>query len=125
MVLVQVARADTASLVLAYKSKTAASEVVVVGHFAEPGAKANWKSLATAPYFVELFTRYMKGGLSVRPGILEGAKVAAGEYIYAQRTHMVTRPSATSSAGTDRQRGPPTPGLVQIQPLYEAVRATG
>ncbi len=82
VVLVQVARAGTASLVLAYKPKTAESEVVIVGHFSEPGAKPNWKSLATAPRFVELFTRYMKGGLSVRPGILEEAKVTAGEYVY-------------------------------------------
>jgi len=80
--LAQVNRAGTSSLVLAFKPKTTESEVVLVGHFSEPGAKPNWKSLVTTLDFIKLFTRYMKGGLSLRPGILEEAKVTAGQHVY-------------------------------------------
>jgi hypothetical protein len=54
----------------------------IVGEFRDAGREPNWKAFSRNVSFVEFFTRYMRGGLTIRPAILDAAKVVAGEYVY-------------------------------------------
>lgn len=102
----------------------------IVGHAPVERGAVRWNAFERNSRFVEFFTRYMRGELSLRPEVLERGAVQPGEVLYAidrrapEQGADVPFSDVIGWYQTD-PRGRPVAGSFQYNPDHQLVTPSG